>query len=50
MTSIYGDSVTGFTVFIYPDVVNTAEKSQQTLGLMSVRKWELNWIGIEKRD
>ncbi|CAF1054752.1 unnamed protein product [Rotaria sordida] len=43
-TSIYDETPTGFAVFLSPML--GAETIENTMAMLPVRKWELNWIGV----
>lgn len=44
ITSIYGGTSTGFTVFLAPDIAR--EPKEYSMAQLAMRRWELNWIGI----
>jgi predicted Holliday junction resolvase-like endonuclease len=48
MTSIYAESKTGFDIYLWTTETGKPEPNDQTLAMMAVRQWELNWIGVEK--
>lgn len=48
MTSVYAESGTGFDVYLWTTDAGKPEPNNQTLAMMAVRQWELNWTAVEK--